>query len=61
MAAINMVSAGGFFGVSFNLRRCPQGLASVFCKKTPIFGSLRSKLDHLKVFPYTSHSHSYFD
>jgi hypothetical protein len=49
MAAMNMVSAGGFSGVSFHLGRCPQGFASVFCKKTPIFGSQRSKLDHLTV------------
>ncbi len=26
MAAMNMVSAGGFSGVSFHLRRCPQGV-----------------------------------
>ncbi len=49
MAAMNMVSAGGFSGVSFHLRRCPQGVASVLCKKTTIFGSRRSKLDHLTV------------
>jgi hypothetical protein len=49
MAAMNMVSAGGFLGVSFHLRPCPQGVASVLCKKTPIFGSKRSKLDHLTV------------
>jgi hypothetical protein len=49
MAAMNMVSAGGFSGVSFHLRRFPQGVASVFCKKTPIFGSRGSKLDHLTV------------
>jgi hypothetical protein len=50
MAAMNMVSAGGFSGVSFHSRRFPQGVASVLCKKTPIFGSRRSKLDHLTVF-----------
>ncbi len=38
MAAMNMVSAGGFLGVSFYLRKCPQGVASVLCKKSPIFG-----------------------
>ncbi len=48
MAAMNLKSAGGFSGVSFHLR-CPQGVASVLCKKTPIFGSRRSKLDHLQV------------
>ncbi len=37
MAATNMVSAGGFSGVSFHLRRCPQGVASVLWKKVPIF------------------------
>ncbi len=49
MAAMNMVSAVGFSGVNFHLRRCPQGVASVLCKKTPFFGSRRSKLDHLTV------------
>ncbi len=49
MAAMNMMSAGGFSGVSFHLRTCPQGVASVLYKKTPIFGSRRSKLDHLTV------------
>ncbi len=39
----------GFSRVSFHLRRCPQGVASELCKKTPIFGSWRSKLDHLTV------------
>jgi hypothetical protein len=50
MAAMNMVSAGGFLGVSFQLRRCPQGVAFVLCKKNPMFGLRRSKLDHLTVF-----------
>jgi hypothetical protein len=49
MAAMNMVSAGRFSGVSFHLRRCPQGVASVLGKKTTIFMSRRSKLDHLTV------------
>jgi hypothetical protein len=49
MAAMNMVSAGGFSGISFHLRTCPQGVASVLRKKTLIFGSRRSKLDHLTV------------
>ncbi len=49
MAAMNMVSAGGFSGASFHFRRCPQGVASVLCLKTPIFGSRRSKLDNLTV------------
>jgi hypothetical protein len=50
MTAMNMVSAaGGFSGVSFHLRRCPQGVASVLNKKTPTFGSRRSKLDKLTV------------
>ncbi len=39
----------GVSGVSFHIRWCPQGVASVLCKKTPIFGSRRSKLDHLTV------------
>jgi hypothetical protein len=46
MAAMNTVS-----GVSFHLR-CPQVVASVLCKKTPIFGSQVSKLDHLTVCMY---------
>jgi Asp-tRNA(Asn)/Glu-tRNA(Gln) amidotransferase A subunit family amidase len=49
MAAMNMMSAGGFSRVSFHLRRCPQGVTSVLCEKTPIFESRRSKLDHLTV------------
>ncbi len=49
MAAVNMVSAGGFSGVRFHSIRCPQGVASVLCEKTTIFGSRRSKLDHLTV------------
>jgi hypothetical protein len=49
MAAMNMVSAGGFSEVSFHLRKCPQGVASVLCKKTTVFGSRWSKLDHLTV------------
>ncbi len=55
MVAMNMVSAREFFwgGVSFHLRRCPQGVASVLCKKTPIFESQRSKLDQLTVRVYT--------
>ncbi len=39
----------GISGVSFHLRTCPQGVASVLRKKTFIFGSRRSKLDHLTV------------
>jgi hypothetical protein len=49
MAAMNMVSAVGFSGVSYHLRRCPQGVASALCKKTSIFWSRRSKLDDLTV------------
>jgi hypothetical protein len=45
---------GGFSGVSFHLRRCPQGVASVLCMKTTIFGSRRSKLDHLTVYTISS-------
>jgi hypothetical protein len=55
MAAMNMVSAGGFSGVSFHLRRSPQEVTSVLCKKTLIFGYRRSKLDHLTVDHGTSH------
>ncbi len=56
MATLNMVSAGGFSRVSFHLRRCPQGVASVRCKKTTIFGSQRSKLDHLTVIESEAHT-----
>ncbi len=56
MAAMNMVSAGGFSGVSFHLRRCQQGVASVLCMKTPIFESQRSKLDNLTVYLMASMS-----
>ncbi len=43
----------GFSGVSFHLRRRWLGVASVLSKETPIFGSRRSKLDHLTVFGNT--------
>jgi hypothetical protein len=49
MAAMNTVAAGRFLRVSFHLRRCPQGVAYALCNKTAIFGSRRSKLDHLTV------------
>ncbi len=50
MAAMNIVCAGGFSGVSFQLRICPQEVAPLyFARKTPIFGSRRSKLDQLTV------------
>jgi hypothetical protein len=49
MATMHMVSAERFLGVRFHLRRCPQGVASILRKKTTIFGSQRSKLDHLTV------------
>ncbi len=39
----------GVSGVSFRLRWCPQGVASVLCKKTCIFGFRRSQLDNLTV------------
>ncbi len=35
LAAMKMVSAGGFSGVSFYLRKCPHGVASVLSKKNP--------------------------
>ncbi len=54
MAAMNMGVRRGVLGVSFHLRTCPQGVASVLCKKTPIFGSRRSKLDHLTVHTFVS-------
>jgi hypothetical protein len=44
-----MVSAEGFSAVNCHSRKCSQGVASVLCKKTPIFGSWRSNLDHLTV------------
>jgi hypothetical protein len=37
MAAMNMVSARGFSGVRFHLKRCHQGVASALCKKNPHF------------------------
>ncbi len=48
MAAMNMVSAGGFSGVSFHFKMS-AGVASVLFKKTPTFWSRRSKLDYLTV------------
>ncbi len=59
MAAINMVSRGGVSGVSFHLRTCPQGVASVLCMKTPIFGSGQSKLDHLQYWVHSVLIYSY--
>ncbi len=50
MAAMEMVSKEEFSGLSFQLKICPQGVASVLFKKTPTFGSRRSKLDHLTVW-----------
>ncbi len=35
MAAMNMASAGEFSGVSFHLRRCPQGSPLYFARKPP--------------------------
>jgi hypothetical protein len=55
---MNMVSAGGFSGVSFHLRRCPQRVAAILGKKTPIFGSRRSKLDNLTVHLDIKHTRS---
>jgi hypothetical protein len=49
MAAMIMVSAGRFSGVSFHLRRCPQEVAFVLGKKTLIYGSRKSKMDNLTV------------
>jgi hypothetical protein len=43
------VSAGGFSGGKLSFKKMSAGVASVLCKKTPIFGSRRSKLDHLTV------------
>jgi hypothetical protein len=40
--------------VSFHVRTCPQGVASVLCKRTPIFGSRWSKLHHLTVSTVTA-------
>jgi hypothetical protein len=40
----------GVFGDKRSFKKMSaQGVASVLCKKTPIFGSWRSKLDHLTV------------
>jgi hypothetical protein len=47
-ATKNGVFRGRGLGVSFHLR-CPQGVASVLCEKTPIFRSRRSKLENLTV------------
>jgi hypothetical protein len=45
MAAMDMMSKGGFRGVSFHLQQSPQGIACVLLKETPTFG-----LDHLTVY-----------
>jgi hypothetical protein len=49
MATMNLVSARGFSGVSFHFKKCPQGVAALLFKKTPIFGCRGSKLDLLTV------------
>ncbi len=36
MAAMNMVSAEGFSGVSFHLRKCPQG-SPLYVARKPLF------------------------
>ncbi len=51
MAAMNMVSAGGFSGGKLIFKKMfAGGRLCTLKKKTPIFGSRRSKLDHLSVF-----------
>ncbi len=37
MAAINLVSAGGFSGVSFQLKTCPQGGRLCTLQENPHF------------------------
>jgi hypothetical protein len=49
VAAMDMVSTGGFWGLSFHLEICPQGVAFLLFKNNPTFGSRRSKFDHLTV------------
>ncbi len=40
----------GVSGGKLSFKKMSAGVASVLCKKTPIFGSRRSKLDHLTVY-----------
>jgi hypothetical protein len=56
MAAMNMVSGGGFRGVSFNLKRCPQGSPLYFARKPPFLGP-DDQLDHLAVFDVSLRYH----
>ncbi len=49
---VRRLSTVGFLRVCFHLRWWSQEVASVVCKKIPIFGFQRSKLDHLTVFKW---------
>jgi hypothetical protein len=52
MAAIKVVSAVGFLGVTYLMtNKCPQGVAGPVTEKTLDFGVWLPKLDHLTV-PY---------
>jgi hypothetical protein len=37
MAAMGVVSAGGFLGMGFIKKKCPQGVAGLVLQKTPVF------------------------
>ncbi len=38
MAAMAMVSAGGFSGMGYLNKKCPQGVPGLVFQKTPVFG-----------------------
>jgi hypothetical protein len=48
MAAMEMVSAGGYWGWAFR-KKYPQGVVGPVFKKTPVFGVRLTKLGHLTV------------
>jgi hypothetical protein len=49
MAAMKVVSAGGFSGVGFQKKKSPQGVAGPVFEKTPVLGVQRPKLGQTTV------------
>jgi hypothetical protein len=49
MAAMKVVSAGGFSGMGYPKKKYPQGVAGPLFEKTSVFGVQLPKLDQLTV------------
>ncbi len=49
MAAMKVVSAGGFMGVGCSKKKYPHGVVGPVFEKTPVFGVQLPKLDQLTV------------